>query len=111
MQSVQAYDEEMFGLTDDLKRLRLQITSDRADFEKLDVQLTQLTKESQIHAQEMALEEERKAQTAAIAANKHVHARVIQAFFRSHITRVRAAQKNKKKKKKRSASASNSARR
>ncbi len=107
MQIIQVYDAEMFGLTDNLKQLRHQITNDRAEFQKLDAQLQKLVHESEVHAQELALEEERKTQTASIASNRHVHARVIQAFFRSHITRVRAAAKNKKKKK-RSASASGS---
>ncbi len=100
-QIIQAYDTEMFSLTDTLKQLRLQIVSDRDEYAKIDGQLQRLLQDSEIHAQEMALEEERKTQTATIAANRHVYSRVIQAFFRSHITRVRAAAKNKKKKKRR----------
>lgn len=96
---IEAYDTDMTSLTDGLRQLRFQITNDKEEFARVDVQLQKLVVESDVHAQEMALEEERKSQTATIAANRHVYSRVIQAFFRSHMTRVRAAMKNKKKKK------------
>ena len=99
-QIIQAYDTDMSSLTDTLRQLRVQILADKDDFARTDAQLQRLVAEAEVHAQEMALEEERRAQTASIAFNRDVHSRVIQAFFRSHITRVRAAAKNKKRKRK-----------
>ena len=97
---IRQYDEEMKLNTEAIEEAKAQKEAMERRLDEVKLIVDKLKAEEDQHSREQATDDANVSHTKAIREMSMHHARIIQAFFRSHAARVHQAQKGKKKKRK-----------